>query len=99
MRQPSRQLTRQLAPALIGVIASVSGLWTAQCSRVDDCLDAGGRWNAAARACEGAGASAAAGPGARPYLFGAAVAVVLLVVLWRTYTFVLLRAARGRPAG
>jgi hypothetical protein len=85
---------RQLAPLLIGVIATVSGLWAAQCSRADACRDAGGRWDAAARACEGAPSD----PGAIPYAIGLAVGVVLLVVLWRTYTFFALRAAaRGRP--
>jgi hypothetical protein len=93
------RISRQLAPLLIGVIASVSGLWSAQCFRVDDCLDRGGRWDAAVRVCQTAG-GAPHDLGARPYLLGGLVAVVLLGALWRTYAFFTLRrAARGRPPG
>jgi hypothetical protein len=96
---PSR-LTRQLAPVLIGVIASVSALWTASTLRAAACADAGGRWDAAARACAAGAGGAAPDLGVRPYALAALVGVVLLVVLWRAYTFVLLRAAgRGRPPG
>jgi hypothetical protein len=95
----SNRLTRQLAPVLIGVIASVSAHWTATALRANACLDAGGRWDAAARACEAAAGGVAPDPGMRPYLIGGAVGVALLVVLWRTYTYFVLRAARGGGGG
>lgn len=87
-------LPRRLVPLLIGVIASLSALWTADALRADACLDAGGRWDAGTRACAAAAGRAAPALGARPYAVAALVGVALLVVLWRTYTFFLTRAAR-----
>ena len=96
----SRHLARQLAPLLIGVIASVSALWVASALRAGACRDAGGRWDAAARSCVAGPGAPAPEVGARPYLLGGLAGVLLLVVLWRTYTFFALRAAaRGGPPG
>jgi hypothetical protein len=93
-----RSALQRLAPLLIGVIASVSGLWAADALRADACADAGGRWDAAARLCApGAPGTPAPALGARPLALAALAAAVIAVVLWRAYTFVLLRGRRARP--
>jgi hypothetical protein len=45
----NRQL---LAPLIVGTISVGSGLWVALQLRIDRCLDAGGRWDAAHRSCD-----------------------------------------------
>ena len=60
--------------------------------RQDACLDAGGQWAAAARTCELAAGRDMPGP-TGAYLAGTAAGFITLVVLWRTYTFVVNRAA------
>ena len=89
------ELRHRLALLLVGVATALVGLSVATWVRQDDCLDAGGRWNAAARACEPA-AGAAAAPSWRAFAFGIAAGLVVAIVLWRTYTFFVLRAARRR---
>ena len=90
------ELRHRLALLLVGVAAALVGLSVATWVRRDDCLDAGGRWLAGPRACELAGGAAATMPSWRAYALGVVAGLLVAVVLWRTYTFFLVRAARRR---
>lgn len=90
------ELRHRLALLLVGVAAALVGLSVATWVRRDDCLDAGGRWLAASRTCELAGGPAAAMPSWRAVALGAGAGLLAAVVLWRTYTFFVGRAARRR---
>ena len=77
---------------LAGIAAMLVALSLATYLRQDACLDAGGQWSAVARTCELAAGREMPGP-TGAYLAGTAAGFITLVVLWRTYTFVVNRAA------
>jgi hypothetical protein len=78
---------RSLASLLVGVIAIMAGMWAGTAYRTDWCLDSGGRWDVARRAC--AMATGAAPEPARvtmtSYAITAIVALLLGTMLWRLF--------------
>ena len=91
------QTRRSLAALLAGIAGMLMALLTATRLRQDACLDAGGRWLAAARSCElPAGAASAMSP-LRGYTLGAVAGVLTAIVLWRMFTFFASRGVR-RPS-
>ncbi|HEX6533443.1 MAG TPA: hypothetical protein VF041_02530 [Gemmatimonadaceae bacterium] len=87
---------RRLAALLAGIAGAYVALSVASWLRQDACLDAGGRWLAAARACELPGGAPPLPPPLRAYIVGAVVGIVVAVVLWRTFTFFARRGATRR---
>lgn len=78
---------RALASLLVGVIAIMAGMWAGTAYRTSWCLDAGGRWDVARRACE-----LATGAAPEPtrvalasWAITAAVALLLGTMLWRLF--------------
>ena len=94
----SSQLRRSLAAMLAGIAAMLVALSLATYLRQDACLDAGGQWSAVARTCELAAGREMPGP-TGAYLAGTAAGFITLMVLWRTYLFVVKRAAERAQAG
>jgi hypothetical protein len=88
------QTRRSLAAAVCGVAAALVALYAAAWLSQDACLDAGGRWLAAARACALPAGAAPPGAPVRAYALGALAGVATAVVLWRTYTFFVARGGR-----
>ena len=80
-----------MALLLAGAMAAVVALAVATALRQDACLDAGGRW-VARGGCEIDGGTLPGAGGA--YMAGALAGLVVLVVAWRTYTFVATRTSR-----
>jgi hypothetical protein len=80
---------------LIGVISALSGLAAATYLQQDRCLDAGGRWNTAARACDLA-SGATMGWSVIAIVAGLVVAVAVGVILFRAMLFVTGRAGPPR---
>lgn len=90
------EIRRRIAALLAGIAGAFVALSVASWSRQDACLGAGGRWLATSRACDlPSGAAPLASP-LRFYILGAAVGVVVAVVLWRTFTYFARRAAARR---
>ena len=83
---------RTLALLLAGAMAALVALGVASAIRRDDCLDAGGRWLAEGR-CELAAGSPPGPVGA--YVAGVLAGGLVLVFVWRVYTFFAARGARG----
>jgi hypothetical protein len=78
---------RRLAALFTGTAGTLTALLVATWLRQDACVDAGGRWLAAARMCElPSGASMAMSAG-RAYAVGAVGGVLTAIVLWRVFTF------------
>ena len=88
------QLRRALAALLAGTAGSLLALTTVAWVRRDACLDSGGRWLAAARACEWPAGGAADDPTLRAYLVGVLVGLAAAGLLWRTFSFFAARAGR-----
>lgn len=78
---------------LIGIISALSGMAAATYLQQDRCVDAGGRWNTAARACELA-TGTTTGWSFIAILTGLVVAVAAGVILFRAMLFV---TGRARP--
>ncbi|MDF1503978.1 hypothetical protein [Roseisolibacter sp. H3M3-2] len=77
---------RGLAALLAGTAASLAALLVATLVRSRACANAGGEWMEGVRRCAmPAGAPEPSTWGSS--LAGAAVGIVTLVVLWRTFTF------------
>jgi hypothetical protein len=94
----STDTRRRIAALLAGMAGAFIALSVSVWLRQDACLDAGGRWIAAARACDlPTGAPSLSSP-ARFYMVGAVAGVVVAAVLWRTYTFIAHRAAARRSS-
>jgi hypothetical protein len=95
----NRQTKRSLATMLTGLIATLAALLLAEIVRQRACTGATGTWNGAARSCsmptDAPVPPLLAGSGA--YLVAIPAAVLLGVVLWRTYTFFASGAGRRRP--
>ena len=87
-------LRRRLAAVLAGAAAMLLGLLTATWIRQDACLDAGGRWLAATRACEWPAGAPAADPTVRAYAIGALAGLAAAALLWRAFTFAASRGGR-----
>lgn len=85
---------RSLIAMLIGILASIAGLLAATRLRADRCLDGGGQWDDARRACRAAAVPETAGQLASAYAVGALVALVAGFMLWR-----LSRYAMGEGPG
>ena len=89
---------RRLATLLSGIAGAFVALSVSLWLRQDACLDAGGRWVAAARTCDLlAGISSATSP-VYFYIVGAAAGLLLAGALWRTFTYIADRAAARRSA-
>ncbi len=84
---------RSLIQILIGVIASLAALTIVTAVREDRCLDAGGKWIAATRACVGP-----EGPlpvsRASDVILAIVIGVVLAFMLYRASTFASARSSR-----
>lgn len=78
---------RSLITMLIGVLASIAGLLAATRLRAGRCLERGGQWDDARRACRVAAGVApeTTAQVASAYLVGLLVAVVAGFMLWRLY--------------
>lgn len=88
------QTRRNLATVLVGVAGSLVALAVITYLKQDACLDAGGRWDAATRACVLPGGSPRAATSAWSYLTGIVAGVVVAIVLWRAFTFFATRRER-----
>ena len=88
---------RSLAALLAGIAGMLMALLTATRLRQDACLDAGGRWLAAARMCELPAGTASEMSPLRGYALGAVAGVLTAIVLWRMFTFFASRGTR-RPS-
>ena len=77
---------RSIIVLLIGVLATVGGLTAATLLERDRCLDAGGRWVAAARQCWLA-SDVSIGFGMRSIAIGVVVALLAAVMLYRAFLF------------
>ena len=77
---------------LAGIAAMLVALSTATYLRQRACADAGGEWVAAARTCQLAPGRDVPVP-VMAYLLGTLAGFATLMILWRTYTFVVKRAA------
>jgi hypothetical protein len=83
---------RTLALLLAGAMAAIVALAVTSTIRRDACLDAGGRWRAEG-GCELTG-GALPGP-AGAYVAGVLAGGLVLVFVWRVYTFFAARGARS----
>lgn len=90
---------QSLASLLVGIFSVVAGLWVATQLRIQRCLDADGRWDAARRACalpEGA-ETGTLSLLVIPYALGALVTLVSAVVLLRLWTAMSMRRPPSGP--
>jgi hypothetical protein len=85
---------RRIAILLVGTAGTLTALLLATSLRQDACLDAGGRWLAAARQCELPPGASMAMPSHKAYAIGALAGMLAAIVLWRMFTFAS-RARRG----
>lgn len=84
---------RSLIQLLIGIIATMAGLAALNAVRQDRCLDAGGQWTAATRACVGPDGPLSVARGS-DVIVAIAIGVLLAFMLYRASTFARRRAAR-----
>jgi hypothetical protein len=84
---------RSLIQLLIGIIATIAGLAALNAIRQDRCLDAGGRWMAAARSCVGPSGPLSVSRGT-DVIAAIVIGVLLAFMLMRASTF-----ARRRASG
>ena len=91
---------QSLASLLVGVFSVVAGLWVSTQLRIDRCLDAGGRWESARRAC-------ALPPGSDastttltvvPFALGALVMLLSAFVLMRLWLAMSVRRVATPPS-
>ncbi len=84
---------RSLIQILIGVIASLAALTVVTAVREDRCLDAGGKWVAATRACVGPDGPLPVSRGS-DVILAIAIGLVIAFMLYRASTFAQARTSR-----
>jgi hypothetical protein len=84
-------LRRSLIQILIGIVASISALWTVSALRANRCAGVGAQWLAATRTCQGPSGPVTVSRWT-DIAAGLAVGVLLAAMLYRASTF----AARRR---
>lgn len=90
----SPEFRRHLVLIIVAAAGTFVALTVTTWLRQDACVDAGGRWEAASRACAVPAGSPAPTSGLH-YVLGGLAGLVAAFVLWRTFTFFARRGARG----